>query len=130
MLYSIIFVLHLMICIFLVIVVLMQASKGGGLASTFGGGAGLGTSVFGGRAPEPEVQHGQFAQRFPVPVRAPQELYLLGDRDERQNLASGSDHAELIADLSQLLAARCAAGRPRSRRAGSIRPMQSPAYSR
>jgi len=49
MLYSIIFVLHLMICIFLVIVVLMQASKGGGLASTFGGGAGLGTSVFGGR---------------------------------------------------------------------------------
>ena len=40
--------IHVFICIFLVISILLQSSKGGGLAGMFGGGGGMG-SVFGGR---------------------------------------------------------------------------------
>lgn len=39
-------ILHVLICIFLVISILMQSSKGGGLAGMFGGG---GMGSFGGR---------------------------------------------------------------------------------
>ena len=38
--------LHLIVCFALVVVVLLQAGKGGGLAGAFGGG---GTTLFGGR---------------------------------------------------------------------------------
>ncbi|MBN2031061.1 preprotein translocase subunit SecG [bacterium] len=41
-------VIHVLVCIFLVISILLQSSKGGGLAGVFGGGGGMG-SVFGGR---------------------------------------------------------------------------------
>ena len=41
-------VLHVLICVFLMLVVLLQSSKGGGLAGAFGGMGGAGT-VFGGR---------------------------------------------------------------------------------
>ena len=41
-------VIHALICIFLVISILLQSSKGGGLAGMFGGGGGMG-NVFGGR---------------------------------------------------------------------------------
>ena len=41
-------VIHALICIFLIISILLQASKGGGLAGMFGGGGGMG-NVFGGR---------------------------------------------------------------------------------
>ncbi|MBO8131781.1 MAG: preprotein translocase subunit SecG [Candidatus Marinimicrobia bacterium] len=45
--YTFLIILHVLICILLVISVLMQASKGGGLSGTFGG---LGSSaIFGGR---------------------------------------------------------------------------------
>jgi preprotein translocase subunit SecG len=40
--------LHVVVCIFLIIGVLLQSSKGGGLAGTFGGDS-LGGSMFGGR---------------------------------------------------------------------------------
>lgn len=40
--------LHVLICVFLVLVILLQSSKGGGLAGAFGGMGGAGT-VFGGR---------------------------------------------------------------------------------
>jgi preprotein translocase subunit SecG len=41
---------HVLICIALVIVVLLQSAKGEGLAgSAFGGGGGVGSAVFGGR---------------------------------------------------------------------------------
>ena len=42
-------VIHVFICIFLVISILLQSSKGGGLAGMFGGGGGGMGSVFGGR---------------------------------------------------------------------------------
>lgn len=41
-------VIHALICIFLIISILLQSSKGGGLAGMFGGGGGMG-NVFGGR---------------------------------------------------------------------------------
>ena len=52
---AILLILHVLICIFLVLVVLLQSSKGSGLAGAFGGG-GLGGSmgaVFGGRGAAP-----------------------------------------------------------------------------
>ncbi len=42
-------VIHVLVCIFLVISILLQSSKGGGLAGVFGGGGGGMGSVFGGR---------------------------------------------------------------------------------
>jgi len=42
-------ILHVLICIFLIIAVLLQAGKGGGLASALGGGMGS-SSVLGGRS--------------------------------------------------------------------------------
>ena len=49
-LFTIMVVFHVAICIALVLVVLMQSSKGEGLAgSAFGGGSGLSGAVFGGR---------------------------------------------------------------------------------
>ena len=42
-------VIHVFICIFLVVSILLQSSKGGGLAGMFGGGGGGMGSVFGGR---------------------------------------------------------------------------------
>lgn len=41
-------VIHVFTCIFLVVSILLQSSKGGGMAGMFGGGGGMG-SVFGGR---------------------------------------------------------------------------------
>lgn len=41
-------VIHVMVSILLVISILLQSSKGGGLAGAFGGGGGM-TGVFGGR---------------------------------------------------------------------------------
>ena len=50
MLYSLLIVLHLIICLVLILVVLLQSGKGGGLAGAFGGGmGGAGQSLFGGR---------------------------------------------------------------------------------
>jgi preprotein translocase subunit SecG len=42
-------IFHTLVCILLVISVLMQSSKGEGLAGAFGGGGGLAGAVFGGR---------------------------------------------------------------------------------
>ena len=43
-------IFHVIVCVALVVVVLMQSSKGEGLAgSAFGGGGGVGQAVFGGR---------------------------------------------------------------------------------
>jgi len=44
--YGFLVILHVIVSILLVIVILMQASKGGGLAGTFGGSS---TAIFGGR---------------------------------------------------------------------------------
>lgn len=41
-------VIHVLVCILLIVSILLQSSKGGGLAGVFGGGGGMGT-VFGGR---------------------------------------------------------------------------------
>src|SRR2546426_996775 len=45
--YGFLLVFHIMICIVLVAVVLLQAGRGGGLAGAFGGGGGQ--ALFGGR---------------------------------------------------------------------------------
>ncbi len=42
-------VVHILICVALIIVVLLQSAKGEGLAGAFGGGGGLSGAVFGGR---------------------------------------------------------------------------------
>ena len=44
--YGILVFLHVITCLLLVTIILMQASKGGGLAGTFGGAS---TAMFGGR---------------------------------------------------------------------------------
>ena len=46
MLQSLLNVLHIVVCLFLIMVVLLQQGKGGGLSGALGGGA---TQVFGGR---------------------------------------------------------------------------------
>ena len=40
--------IHVIVCIFLITIILLQSSKGGGLAGAFGGGGGSG-AIFGGR---------------------------------------------------------------------------------
>ena len=45
---AILMVLFIMVCFGLILVILLQSSKGGGLAGAFGGGGGAG-AVFGGR---------------------------------------------------------------------------------
>lgn len=42
--------IHIIVSLFLIMVILMQQSKGGGLSSVFGGGGG---SIFGGRGAAP-----------------------------------------------------------------------------
>ena len=46
--YSILIALHVIVCVLLTVTILLQSSKGGGLAGTFGGSGAMG-SVFGGR---------------------------------------------------------------------------------
>ena len=41
-------VIYVIICIFLILVVLLQSGKGGGMGAAFGGGGGTGQQVFGG----------------------------------------------------------------------------------
>ncbi len=52
MLYGTILFIHMVVSIVLILSVLMQASKGGGLAGTFGG-SGLTGGIFGGRGAAP-----------------------------------------------------------------------------
>ncbi len=47
--FAVLLVIHVLICIALIVVVLMQSAKGEGLAGAFGGGGGLSGAVFGGR---------------------------------------------------------------------------------
>ncbi len=50
--FTVMLIFHTLVCIFLVVVILMQAAKGEGLAGAFGGGGGGGGmsgAVFGGR---------------------------------------------------------------------------------
>lgn len=47
--YSFLIIIHVLVCIILTIVILLQSSKGGGLAGVFGGGGGGMGAVFGGR---------------------------------------------------------------------------------
>ncbi|MBN2012409.1 preprotein translocase subunit SecG [candidate division KSB1 bacterium] len=47
--YAFLIAVHVVVCILLTIVILLQSSKGGGLAGVFGGGGGGMNAVFGGR---------------------------------------------------------------------------------
>ncbi len=49
MFYGILLGLHIVICVGLILVVLLQSGKGGGLAGAFGGMSGAGQTLFGGR---------------------------------------------------------------------------------
>ena len=49
MLYSLLIVVHIMICIVMTLVVLLQSSKGGGLAGAFGGAGGAPQQMLGSR---------------------------------------------------------------------------------
>ncbi len=46
--YTVMLALHILVCLGLVVTVLLQSGKGGGLAGAFGGGGGVG-AVFGGQ---------------------------------------------------------------------------------
>ncbi|MCK4512836.1 preprotein translocase subunit SecG [bacterium] len=46
--YTVLLALHILVCLGLVVTVLLQSGKGGGLAGAFGGGGGVG-AVFGGQ---------------------------------------------------------------------------------
>ncbi len=47
--YTLLLAIHVIVCILMTIVILLQSSKGGGLAGVFGGGGGGMNAVFGGR---------------------------------------------------------------------------------
>jgi preprotein translocase subunit SecG len=47
--YSILVVLHVLVCLVLCVVILLQSSKGGGLAGAFCGGGGMPQQIFGAR---------------------------------------------------------------------------------
>jgi preprotein translocase subunit SecG len=47
--YGLILVLHVLVCFSLILVVLLQSGKGGGLSGAFGGMGGSGQALFGGR---------------------------------------------------------------------------------
>lgn len=49
MLYTVLIVVHVLICVFLATVVLLQSSKGGGLAGAFGGAGGAPQQMLGSR---------------------------------------------------------------------------------
>ena len=49
MIYSIFIVIHVLICILMVVGILMQASKGKGLAGAFGGAGGMASGILGAR---------------------------------------------------------------------------------
>lgn len=49
MIYGFMIGLHIVVCVSMVFVVLLQSGKGGGLAGAFGGGGGTGQALFGGR---------------------------------------------------------------------------------
>jgi preprotein translocase subunit SecG len=46
--YTFISIVYIFVCLFLILVVLLQSGKGGGLGSAFGGGGGAGQQIFGG----------------------------------------------------------------------------------
>jgi len=48
--------LHIVLCIFLVLIIILQPGKGGDIGSAFGGGGGT-ASVFGPRGPTNVLQH-------------------------------------------------------------------------
>ncbi len=48
--YALLIVIHVLACLILIAVILLQAGKGGGLAETFGGGGGGFQSLFGTKA--------------------------------------------------------------------------------
>ncbi len=49
MFFALLIVLHIIICVLLIVTVLLQASKGGGLSGAFGGMGGAAQTMFGGR---------------------------------------------------------------------------------
>ncbi len=52
MLYTFLLLIHVVVCVFMIIAILLQSSKGGGLAGAFGGGGTVG-AMFGGRGAAP-----------------------------------------------------------------------------
>jgi preprotein translocase subunit SecG len=50
--YGIVLVIHVLVCILLIIVVLLQQTRGAGMSSVFGGGSGT-DSLFGGKGSTP-----------------------------------------------------------------------------
>jgi preprotein translocase subunit SecG len=51
-LYTFLLFIHVLVCVFMTIAILLQSSKGGGLAGAFGGGGTVG-AMFGGRGAAP-----------------------------------------------------------------------------
>jgi len=49
LIYGLVLVLHILVCFSLILVVLLQSGKGGGLSGAFGGMGGSGQALFGGR---------------------------------------------------------------------------------
>ena len=124
-------VFHVLVCIALVVVVLMQSAKGEGLAgSAFGGGGGVGQAVFGGKGAASFLSHattvlaivfflncgvlafmsaggrsgesGEAGAESAIPQRMQQEMEAQRQQYQQQQLADSSAGSEAI-DLEQLM---------------------------
>ena len=72
MIYGIVLGIHVLVCLALVLVVLLQSSKGGGLAGAFGGGAD--STVFGGRGAATVLSKATTGIRCPMKYTQPKRL--------------------------------------------------------
>jgi preprotein translocase subunit SecG len=85
-------IIHLIVCVLLTIVILMQASKGGGLSGAFGGQASMG-AVFGGRGA------GSFLSKATIVLAT---LFMLGSLTQGlMKRGSGGDQRSLIQQEAQ-----------------------------
>ena len=87
-----IIIIHLSVCVLLTIVILMQASKGGGLSGAFGGQASMG-AVFGGRGA------GNFLSKATIVLAT---LFMLGSLAQGlMKRGTGGDQRSLIQQEAQ-----------------------------
>lgn len=84
-------IIHLLVCILLTVVILMQASKGGGLSGAFGGQGSMG-AVFGGRGA------GSFLSKMTIVLAI---IFMLGSVAQGLIKRQGGERKSLIQQEAQ-----------------------------